>query len=153
MRSSAAEKMIMFFSLVRTSTGHRHSQAQHCLDHHGVPRRQTTLRRSHRPSVVDKRRPAGSGHRRPMIDNITTSGAAVPSPKAKELTTALGGLATQEHLRLLALFDPAAPVDLVQRRVLPTGRVRLSCLATSLLRSRVRPLRCKGGRGRTVLRT
>src|SRR5688572_8733787 len=49
--------------------------------------------------------------------------------------------------------DPVAPVDLVQRRVLPTGRVRLSCIATSPPRSRVRPLRCRAGRGQTVLRT
>jgi hypothetical protein len=34
------------------------------------------------------------------------------------------------------LLTPAAPVDLVQRRVLPTGRVRLSWLATSQLRRR-----------------
>ena len=49
--------------------------------------------------------------------------------------------------------DPAAPVDLVQRRVLPVDRVRPSWLATSLLRSRSRPLRCRGDRGRTLLRT
>jgi len=55
--------------------------------------------------------------------------------------------------------DPAAPIDLVQRldlvqrRVLVVDRVRPSWLATSLLRSRSRPLRCRGGRGRTLLRT
>jgi hypothetical protein len=49
--------------------------------------------------------------------------------------------------------DPGAPVDLVQRRVLPVGRVRPSWLATSLLRSKSRPPRCRGGRDRTPLRT
>src|SRR5829696_10393404 len=79
--------------------------------------------------------------------------------KAERINYWLEGLATQEHLPALDPVDPAAPVDrvqrlhLVERRVLPTGRVRLSWLATSLLRSRVRLLRCRGGRGRTVLRT
>jgi Protein of unknown function (DUF2975) len=49
--------------------------------------------------------------------------------------------------------DPAAPVDLVQRSVLPVDRVRPPWLATSLLRSRSQPLRCRGGPGRTLLRT
>jgi hypothetical protein len=38
---------------------------------HGIPRRKTTLRRPRRPSVLDKRRPAGSGHRLCQVHRLS----------------------------------------------------------------------------------
>ena len=50
----------------------------------------------------------------------------MPSPKAKELTTALGGLATQEHLRLLTLLVPLHQLILCSGAFLPP--VAFDCL-------------------------
>ena len=68
--------------------------------------------------------------------------ATPPKPKAN-----LSGSVQEsiEHVRPERKACDAASAGLVQRHVPPAGRVRRSCLATSLLRTKSQPPRCKEG--------